>query len=200
MVELPWDPDILNVAAWRLSRDTLGPGQRLCVWLQGCLKNCTGCMARAWQPLLPATFYSPKEFAEKISSFQFDGITLSGGEPFLQAQALSTFLDLFRTPDVIAFSGYYIAELYENSRCKKLLDKLTILIDGPFDESMSTIKGLRGSSNQNIHQLNSGLNAYSLANCKRKIEIIPEQDGTMVVGIPEKRLWHGLQEVFKKKI
>lgn len=202
---MPWNSEFLNLAAWRIAYDTLGPGKRLCIWVQGCLKKCPGCMAKSWRPIQDATLISPENFYKKFSHIPIDGVTISGGEPFLQPRALASLLKIMRPPNVICFSGYQYEELLTDNSCYPLLDLIDILIDGEFDEARNTVSGLRGSDNQRIIQLakvnsvKKTLSARELETYSRKIEVIPESDGIAVVGIPERRVWQSLQALFSIK-
>lgn len=91
------------------------------------------------------------------------GVTFSGGEPFCQAQALFAVAEKLQgKKHLMAYSGYTWEQLLElpDPWVLRLLQKLTILVDGPFIE---TQKGLelrfRGSSNQRVLDVPASLAA-----------------------------------------
>ena len=87
---------------------------------------------------------------------QIDGVTISGGEPFLQAKELYKLVDYIKrniTDDIIVFSGYKIEELkqMQSTYVDKTLDLIAVLIDGEYVDEQNDGIGIRGSSNQRIH-------------------------------------------------
>ena len=89
------------------------------------------------------------------------GITISGGEPLLQAGALAELLERVgsRRPEltVILFTGYRLEQVEESIR-DTLLSKVDLLIDGEYiDERNRNDIGLRGSDNQHFHFLTDRL-------------------------------------------
>lgn len=71
----------------------LGPGVRYALWVQGCPRRCPGCVAEnAWDPdggeRIPVD-----ALAVEIVLSGAEGLTVSGGEPFLQAEALAELLE-----------------------------------------------------------------------------------------------------------
>ena len=82
------------------------------------------------------------------------GITLSGGEPFIQAKVLSNLIDkLDNGLDVITYTGFKFEDLLSSNNDENgyldLLRRTDILIDGKFeiDKKDENLK-YRGSSNQ----------------------------------------------------
>ena len=144
----------------------LGPGRRIGIWLQGCRIRCTGCMSQdTWDadPARETTVPKLLAWCRKTSGSAFDGITISGGEPFDQAQALSVLLDgLIRWRedsvgqggtdfDILCYSGYPHATLQK--RHATLLAKLDAIIPEPFVEGLPLDRLWRGSSNQALMPL-----------------------------------------------
>ena len=135
------------------SSDVLGPYLRSILWVQGCLKNCPGCIA-------PETHAreGKEEEVETILEWihahpENEGITISGGEPFLQAEALCQLVQVIKEENkgVIIYSGYTYQELKQkkDKYIDLLLDMTDLLIDGPYIESLDSQEAGRGSSNQN---------------------------------------------------
>src|SRR5215831_1013285 len=68
---------------------TLGPGQRIGIWFQGCSIRCPGCISMdTWAEGRGIT--TVEEVINSIIPWlsKADGITISGGEPFDQPDAL----------------------------------------------------------------------------------------------------------------
>ena len=67
-----------------------GPGNRFCIWFQGCSKHCKGCFATETWDYDAGKEYSQKELIEMITSQKdIEGVTFLGGEPFDQSTDLS---------------------------------------------------------------------------------------------------------------
>ena len=88
-----------------------------------------------------------------------DGITITGGEPFEQAEELAELIEcLSYKTEILIFSGYTYQELKENPKAKRLLQLTDVLIDGEYiDEWNDNLSALKGSMNQNIHYLNQSV-------------------------------------------
>ena len=89
----------------------LGPGERLGIWLQGCDRRCEGCAnPELWEkekgemplPMLVAMCKAAME------DYSLTGITISGGEPLLQAEELAELMAALRPvcDDILLFTGY----------------------------------------------------------------------------------------------
>lgn len=185
----------------------LGPYQRSALWVHGCCFHCEGCIANEMNRQEP-NFCEVQELADYfVSVDDVEGITISGGEPFLQAQALCEMLELIkrkRDYGVIVYTG----NIYENLRnsddyyVQNLLNYIDILIDGQYVKSLDDGKAYRGSSNQRIIQLSNRYRSvfenYYFNNEKRNIEINVKEKNVYLVGVPSK---YGLEtwKKFKKK-
>jgi anaerobic ribonucleoside-triphosphate reductase activating protein len=106
---------------------TLGPGQRLGIWFQGCSIRCSGCIsADTWGP--GRTVVDVATLLEQVAPWlaQADGITISGGEPFDQFDALLQMLVGLRqrtAADILVYSGHPLETL------QPMLDQARDLID-----------------------------------------------------------------------
>lgn len=145
---------------------SLGPGERVCLWLQGCLRDCPGCISPELRQIA-----GPETAVELLAGILIrtarrgncGGLTISGGEPFLQAPELLRLLMLVRDGfrDILVYTGYTLEELLEEA-CgpagRDCLAYIDVLIDGPYlRERNRPDCVLRGSENQVIHYLNPGL-------------------------------------------
>ena len=188
--------------------DALGPFSRCAIWLQGCFRECPGCMAPSTRPLDGGTLVPIDELLIQIKTVpDIEGITISGGEPFMQVDALHELLYRLRketTLGVIIYSGYYIDELrgLNNSKIDAILDSLLdILIDGLYDERLNDGVALRGSSNQTVHFLTERYRPYKAMyeTPSRKVEAYVNNDELFIVGVPDKaslERWRKLEDKY----
>ena len=181
----------VNIANIVKSTHTLGPGSRAVVWVQGCPFRCPSCIAPDWQPYEGGQQLTPAKVVQQLITDEIKGITISGGEPFSQAEALAevVYLAQQRKPelDIICFTGYRYETLLErspNAGAHRLISLLDVLIDGPYVPAMNDGIGLRGSSNQRIIHLTDRLKRYTLETAPRKMEMLIEDDHLTFVGIP----------------
>jgi len=174
---------------------TLGPYDRFALWTQGCLFSCPGCMTPDSQSLDGGKSVSIVSIAELIlNTPSIEGITISGGEPFLQSKALNTLLNLIKSKrdfGVIIYTGYTIEQIKAKNSSDdiSLLENIDILIDGLYEDSLNDGLSLRGSSNQNLHQFTKRYvdvfdNYYNKS--IREVEIHMQDDSAMLVGIPQR--------------
>lgn len=138
-----------------------GPGLRIVIWTQGCPHHCPFCHN-------PQTHDYQKGFEEEtdkilhlIDQVQLQsGITLSGGEPFEQCEALIEIAQYAKQKklNVWAYSGYTYDEILADEKKKKLLQCLDVLVDGKFDHTQKhhALK-FKGSKNQRIIDVQASL-------------------------------------------
>ena len=133
-----------------------GPGIRYVIFTQGCPHACPGCHNPNTWPMEGGV---DMRVSTLLSEIQRDallqGITLTGGEPFLQAGALAVLAESVRAGglDVWIYTGYTWEELLDapNPEWLMLLAQTDILVDGRFEQSLKSY-GLRfrGSANQRL--------------------------------------------------
>ena len=142
----------------------LGPGNRLGIWLQGCDRRCEGCANPELQTHEKDTI--PTEMAigmvkSAVKNYRLEGITISGGEPLLQAEELCVLLDAVKPlcNDVLLFTGFTMEEIKRenNPAVLSLLKNVSVLVDGPYIKTKNKGEILRGSENQVIHFLDENL-------------------------------------------
>ena len=133
-----------------------GPGLRFAVFAQGCEFNCDGCHnPHAREPDGGTEMTVEEIVAEMARNPLTDGLTLTGGEPLLQAadSAALAAAAKERGLNVWVYSGYTFEEIADravsDSAVKALLESTDVLIDGRFvlKERSLSIKW-RGSRNQ----------------------------------------------------
>jgi len=142
----------LQIYHYEESVEVLGRGKRFALWVQGCEKKCFNCLVPDSWDINGGKSIDVQDLVRKVGNV--DGVTISGGEPFLQPLALASFLDqLNDTLDVIVYSGYTYDEIMVDEQKRKLLDKVDLLIDGEYVDEKNSDEPLVGSSNQNIYIL-----------------------------------------------
>ena len=161
--------DYLNVARVIDRTRAEGPGLRLCVWVQGCARNCPGCCNRSMQPFEPREVIATDDLIQRVektwaSPEAPEGITLLGGEPFLQAAGLARVAERVRKlgGTVMAFSGYTLEELHHGDLpgAEGLLAATDVLVDGPYlAQHAETRRNWVGSTNQRFHYLTDAYDA-----------------------------------------
>lgn len=134
----------------------LGPGRRAAVWVAGCGRRCPQCANPELWRQYPQQEIPAEQAAAYLNALAadrtVDGITLTGGEPFDQPAELARFLDALEVHgDILAFSGYTLRELRGHEEKKSLLERVDVLIDGAYIDSLNDgTSPLRGSVNQQI--------------------------------------------------
>lgn len=150
----------------RLSRlhypvTTLGPGRRAGIWFQGCTIRCPGCMSVDTWPRRPdrsVPVESVLEWLTGLTAQGVDGVTISGGEPTEQPEALVELIagiDRWRTgqarepaPDILVYSGR--APEWMAHPDAAMLHGADAVVMGPYLAEMAGSAPLRGSDNQVI--------------------------------------------------
>src|SRR5271170_1096360 len=88
----------IKIAAHLNESETNGPGRRSVLWVQGCPKRCPGCWNASFLKNEGGVERSLKETFEILTrSRLIEGVTLLGGEPFAQAEALAPLALLLKT-------------------------------------------------------------------------------------------------------
>lgn len=181
----------LNIYITEKNITTLGPGNRFGIWVQGCHRNCEGCVAKISHNPEEGRWIDVGALSWEIINSDVEGVTISGGEPFLQAEALAELIEKVRKLKdigVIIYTGFLLEELEAVPGAKKLLNLTDLLIDGPYIQELDDGKSLRGSSNQRVIPLSErykdSLVLYGADG--RETEVLRHSDKINIVGIPNK--------------
>jgi anaerobic ribonucleoside-triphosphate reductase activating protein len=136
----------------------LGHGRRIGLWFQGCSIGCAGCVARdTWDPdpARAITVDALVEFCVSTAEREpVDGVTISGGEPFDQPDALAALVAALRLwaddggRDLLCYSGRSLRAL--RADFPRILAALDVVIPGPFQAERAPGGVLRGSANQEL--------------------------------------------------
>ncbi len=139
-----------------------GPGFRTAVFTQGCPHHCPGCHNPESHDPNGGTEWTLNAVEARFTGNPLlDGITLSGGEPFLQAAACA---ELARRAhekglNVWTFTGYLYEDLLQMAQVdpavEALLSQTDVLVDGPFLLAERSLELLyKGSKNQRTIDMN----------------------------------------------
>lgn len=135
-----------------------GPGWRFVIFAQGCPHHCKGCQnPETFDPNGGYVSQFVNLLAEIDRNPMVTGVTFSGGDPFVQAEAFAALGKEIRArgKNIITYTGYTIEELLEGIPKHKgwqaLIEVSDIIVDGCFDLEQKSLSVLfRGSSNQRV--------------------------------------------------
>jgi anaerobic ribonucleoside-triphosphate reductase activating protein len=196
----------LNIHMIEPITDKLGPFNRFVFWVNDCDKTCPGC-------LIPASVYQRNDVfidhlaAQILAQPDIEGLTISGGEPFLQAHGITTLIKKIREHrdlGIIVYTGYVMAELIHPHH-QELLKHIDLIIDGRYVKELDDGKSLRGSSNQKVIPLTSRYRDiisqhYGLP--VRRVDMEIKDDGFRLVGVPtgvQLKTYHTMLNIMNAK-
>ncbi|KRM67529.1 ribonucleoside-triphosphate reductase class III activase subunit [Apilactobacillus ozensis DSM 23829 = JCM 17196] len=161
------DLSLQYVADYKAFNFVDGEGVRCSLYVSGCLFHCPGCYNVAAQNFhygQPYTQALEDQIIEDMRKPYVQGLTLLGGEPFLNTQVCIKLCQRVRKEfghdkDIWSWTGYKWEELMQESYDKlKLLSLIDILVDGRFLEDKKDLTlQFRGSSNQRIIEVPESL-------------------------------------------
>lgn len=142
-----------------------GEGIRTVIWTQGCPHNCLGCHNPETHDINGGALVDLEEVYEIIDELEGqDGITFSGGDPFMQPKECSLIAKYARSKgyNIWSYTGYTFEQLLTLSEKKPeifdFLKEIDILVDGKFELSKKNYKAIfRGSYNQRIIDVKASL-------------------------------------------
>ena len=170
-------PDSANTPSLRIAgyyHDSLveGPGRRSSVLVTGCTLGCQGCWVPTLHPAEAGTLVPVDLLAEALldPSYERDGISILGGEPFQQPEGLLGLVRALRErgcPHILCYSGYSYEALRRRASRQPtigaILDEIQMLIDGPYVEPLAAGAGpWTGSANQRVIDLAASRRAGSV--------------------------------------
>lgn len=135
-----------------------GPGLRYVIFTQGCPHHCPGCHNPDTHDFSDGRLVTTGEImANYAENPLLSGITLSGGEPFMQPEPLCAIAEFVhdRGKTVCTYTGFTFENLLLRAEdcphTARLLELTDVLIDGPYREDLRDLELLfRGSSNQRM--------------------------------------------------
>ncbi len=141
-----------------------GFGVRYSIYLAGCTHHCPGCHNRESWDAAAGEPFTEAILARIIDEINrnplLDGITVSGGDPFFNPEALLSLLQRLKRDthqNIWCYTGYTYDALLADSRREPCLHYIDTLVDGPFIQSEYDPTLLfRGSRNQRLVRLADG--------------------------------------------
>ena len=135
-----------------------GPGMRFVVFTQGCPHRCDGCHNPDTHPSEGGYVVDTEEIlALFLNNPLLHGMTFSGGEPFMQPDALCFLAEQIKASgkSLVIYTGYVCETLTRWARqvrsVERLLELVDVLVDGPYVEKLRDLElPHRGSSNQRL--------------------------------------------------
>lgn len=131
-----------------------GPGIRMSVFTQGCIHNCKGCHNPESHDPNGGKLYDTDKIIKLASENPlYDGVTLTGGDPFYQPEACAEIAEGVKKfgLNVWTFTGYTWEQLTDskNEDFMRLLRATDVLVDGKFEMDKKSLElRFKGSSNQ----------------------------------------------------
>lgn len=131
-----------------------GPGTRIVVFVQGCIRDCKGCHNPELQLIDGGIEVTEERLVLLILNCLTPlhrGVTFTGGDPLIQPISLLEVIKKLkrRAPhlNVWVYTGYS----YETVHHLQVMEYIDVLVDGPFIQSLRDISlKFRGSSNQRL--------------------------------------------------
>lgn len=134
-----------------------GPGRRSVIQFAGCSIRCQGCYVPETHEKTNGRIAVIDNIINEIDSHrdEHDGVTILGGEPFDQTDALEKLISKLKSKNyhVVLYTGYTLETLAarHSIAVTNILQNVDILIDGPYKREFAKNAGeYRGSSNQQM--------------------------------------------------
>lgn len=177
------------IDVYKIVRNTKveGPGNRFCLWVQGCSRHCEGCYAKSTWEFGGGKLYSVDELYEMIvHEKDIQGVTFLGGEPFEQASELSLLAQKIKAAglSLVCFTGFVYEELAakKDVHTDKMLSCIDLLVDGAFEiNKFDLSRPWVGSANQRYIFLTDKYSMEDVNNSSNKAEVRISKNGTVFV-------------------
>jgi anaerobic ribonucleoside-triphosphate reductase activating protein len=183
---------VLRLARVMAPVSSLGPGRRAVVWLQGCALGCPGCVSPDLWDAGGGRDMAVDALVDLLASVAADceGLTVSGGEPFEQYEALLALAVFSRRVlgwPTLVFTGYTLAELRRRHPDRAFEHVLDSLIDGRFEVTRPANDGWRGSTNQKFWRFVDGQAIAELEGFVAGAwSVAVGADATILAGVPRR--------------
>jgi anaerobic ribonucleoside-triphosphate reductase activating protein len=127
-----------------------GPGQRFVVWSQGCALACPGCFNPETHEGTGGAARTVGELVDAaLAERDIEGVTLTGGEPLEQPEAVAAFCAGVRgVLGVIVLTGFSRAEIEGDPARALAVADADLVIAGRYNRRLRVASGLRGSANK----------------------------------------------------
>lgn len=159
-----------------------GPGLRFGVWVQGCSLGCAGCFNPSTHAVALPTTTVETLLRQLDETDGLEGVTVSGGEPLDQPEALGSFLEEARLRGLssIVLTGYTRSEIQSQSAAHEAVSTADVVVSGRYNEALRFAKGLRGSRNKEYWFLTNRYGPQDFENLPQ-VEVLIQPDGDLVI-------------------
>ena len=156
---------MINVAGVIHNDLVNGPNLRTVLFVQGCNHHCNGCHNQHTWPIGTGEDFTEEELVEELTKNPLDkGITISGGEPILQWEALYPVIKQIKEKNyhLMLYTGY--TTIWLNNKIKEddlfldFLSMFDMIVTEPYIESKRVPylhKRWYGSYNQKICKIDN---------------------------------------------
>lgn len=167
------------------------------IWTVGCCHHCKGCISQNLWSFDQSKQTDIDGVINEVAKYKAQnadlGVTVSGGDPFLQEDLpdLLHRINELGIEDVLVYTGYTLEELLQKFPDfeQRYAQYIGVLIDGRYVEELNDNQPLRGSSNQRVIFFKKSLIPRyqdALAG-ERKFQFKVTDDGKLnVYGVPPK--------------
>ncbi|WP_027449971.1 anaerobic ribonucleoside-triphosphate reductase activating protein [Xylanibacter brevis] len=144
------------ISVLSIIEDTMvdGPGFRTSIYCAGCRHQCAGCHNPQSWDFEGGHTMTTDEIMSVIEADPFANVTFSGGDPMYQPEGFTELAKAIKSrtdKDIWCYTGFTFESLVSNPRQKALLEKIDVLVDGPFVKSQrDETLHFRGSRNQRL--------------------------------------------------
>ena len=144
------------ISVLSIIEDTMvdGPGFRTSIYCAGCMHQCAGCHNPQSWDFEGGHSMSTEDIMRVIEADPFANVTFSGGDPMYQPEGFAELAQAIKTrtdKDIWCYTGFTFETLVYNPRQRALLEKIDVLVDGPFVKSQrDETLHFRGSRNQRL--------------------------------------------------
>jgi anaerobic ribonucleoside-triphosphate reductase activating protein len=159
----------MNYSDIKIADSANGEGMRISLFVSGCRNHCKNCFnPETWNfnNGFPYTYETVNEILGYLDHDYIQGLTILGGEPLEQENALDVFYLIKEVnnkfnnkKDIWLYTGFIFENLIDeinkprgyNSCNIELLNSIDVLVEGPYiDEQRDISLKFRGSKNQRI--------------------------------------------------
>ena len=151
-----------------------GPGFRTALYAAGCPNACPGCHNPESWDIRNGRQMSTEEILHKVLADPFADVTFSGGDPMYQPEGFAELAKAIKEKsckNIWCYTGYTFEQLLRNTRQRKLLQYIDVLVDGRFRQDLrDETLHFRGSSNQRLIDVPASLQAQKAVTYRRKVE------------------------------
>jgi anaerobic ribonucleoside-triphosphate reductase activating protein len=185
----------------------LGPGRRVGLWVQGCRIGCPGCGSTdTWDPAggkSVDTAVLAAELADLVAAADLTGLTITGGEPTEQSDALADLVVRLRAAvpdrqiDVLVFTGRSVAAARRRAALWAVAD---VAVCGPYRPDRPSAEPLVATANQRLVTLTPlGRERLADLGAPRRLQANVADGHITLVGMPGPGDLPRLEEALRRR-